>query len=161
MIPAIIAAIPSIIKLFDSDDRKEGVLKLTNTVVKEASSKLGVKLETKQDVISHLNKNPQDALKLREIEATHLENIMKLKLDDVAGARNHQILLQNSNAPIWVKLNRTILSQVTLLLCFALFFFVINGDIQLENSNVALIVGGALGYVSQILSFFFSSAEQK
>lgn len=93
MIPiatAVIGAIPSLIKLFDSDSRADGVKELTQTVVQEAGKKLGVDFKTKNDVVSHLNSNPEDAVKLREIETAHLQAIAQLDLKNKKEDNRHK-----------------------------------------------------------------------
>jgi hypothetical protein len=47
----------------------------------------------------------------------------------------------------------------TVLAVFALFGLLLNGNLSIENSNVAMIVGFAGGYVTQILSFYFGSSK--
>ena len=116
--------------------------------------KEGIKKVTGID-LSKKKPTKEEIQQIREMEVA----IKNQVLEDRKNARSHSIGIQNSNAPMWVKLNKTLTGQVTILLCFTLFFFVLSGDIDLQNSNVALIVGASIGYVSQILSFLFGSTE--
>jgi len=89
MITALITAIPSLIKLFDSDSRDSGVKELTNTVIGQVSEKLGIDFTSGKEVISHLEGRPEDAIKLREIEASHIESIAKLDLENKIEDNRH------------------------------------------------------------------------
>jgi len=85
LIPTLISSIPSIIKLFDSDDRKEGVKELTSVAIGEASKALGVPIQNKEELYTHLNANPQEVIKLKRIEADtklQMEQIGLLKIQE-------------------------------------------------------------------------------
>ena len=74
VLPAIISAIPSIIKLFDSDERKQGVKELTGQAINEAGKALGLQFNSQDELINHLNANPIEVLKLKQLESdTQLE----------------------------------------------------------------------------------------
>ena len=74
VLPAIISAIPSIIKLFDSDERKQGVKELTGQAINEAGKALGLQFSSQDELINHLNANPIEVLKLKQLESdTQLE----------------------------------------------------------------------------------------
>jgi hypothetical protein len=74
ILPAVLSAIPSIIKLFDSDDREQGVKELTGQAVSQASQLLGVNFNSSNELLEHLNTNPVEVLRLKQLEAdTKLE----------------------------------------------------------------------------------------
>lgn len=65
----IIASIPAIIKLFDKNERKQGVQELTGNVLAEASRMLGVEFKDDKDLITYLNSKPDEVVKLKQLEA--------------------------------------------------------------------------------------------
>jgi len=93
MIPLapIIAAIPSLIKLFDKDDRKEGVQELTGSVLSEASKMLGVPVKSKDELLTHLNKNPNEVMKLKQLE---YDTEIKLIVLDVEAIKSVNTTMQ-------------------------------------------------------------------
>lgn len=117
---------------------KEGIKKVT-----------GIDLEKKTKI------TPEERKAIINAEVQIKKQIQK----DRQNARANEENIQNSKAPFLVKINKTIISQTTLALCFLLFFFVLTNKFDLQNSNVSLIVGACIGYVSQILSYYFGSAE--
>ena len=69
ILPIVLSAIPSIVKLFDEDDRKEGVKELTGDVISQASQLLGIpQANNKDELIAHLNANPDEVIKLKQLE---------------------------------------------------------------------------------------------
>lgn len=80
IIPALISAIPSIIKLFDSDEREEGVKDLTTIAISKASEALGIPFGSKDELINHLNDNPEVVYKLKQLEYDTKELMLKYKL---------------------------------------------------------------------------------
>ena len=117
---------------------KEGIKKVT-----------GIDLQGKAEI------TPDERKAIIDAESQIKQQVFK----DRESARKNEENIQNSNAPFLVKINKTIISQITLALCFILFFFVLTNQFNLQNSNVSLIVGACIGYVSQILSYYFGSAE--
>ena len=74
LLPVILSALPSIVKLFDSDDRKEGVKELTGQAVSKASELMGINFNSSTELLTHLNENPVEVLKLKQLESdTKLE----------------------------------------------------------------------------------------
>jgi hypothetical protein len=78
ILPTIISAIPSIIKLFDSDERKTGVKELTGQAIHQASKIMGINFNSGNDLLAHLNTNPSEVLKLSQ-----LEDDTKIKMEKV------------------------------------------------------------------------------
>ena len=107
LIPTVISAIPSLIKLFSSDSRSDGVKELTQTVVQEAGKKLGITFGTKEEVLTHLNSNPEDAIKLREIETSHLQAIAKLKLENKKEDNRHKESKEQNITSRWDSDNKS------------------------------------------------------
>lgn len=157
---AVISAIPSIMKLFDSDSRSDGVKELTNTVVGEVGKKLGVEFKTKEDVVKHMATNPEDAVKLREIDAKFKTDIEKMYLEDKQSARDTSVALQESTANWLVKSTGSMIAIGTIIASFTLFVLLLIGTIDMANPAVTLILGFAGGYITQILSFYFGSSKQ-
>lgn len=76
----LLTAIPSIIKLFSSNERKEGVKELTANVINTASDLLGTQLNTKDELFNHLSNNPLEVIKLKQLEYDTEEQMLKYKL---------------------------------------------------------------------------------
>lgn len=86
MIPAVLAAtLPSLIKLFTSDDKSEAVKDVTSVVVSKAAKALGIKNNSigKEDILKHLESNPKDTVKLKEIEREFEVKIRELDLKEL------------------------------------------------------------------------------
>ena len=75
-------AAPSIYKLFTSDDKTEAVKDLTKNVLTNASDLLGVKVETKDDLVKHLGENPELTIALKKLDNEYAIRIEELKLED-------------------------------------------------------------------------------
>lgn len=81
MIGSLIAAAPALIRLFTDDDKSKAAIDLTKTVAKEASNALGIEAKDENDVMKHLESNPQDVLKLKELENRYKYDIKKLEFE--------------------------------------------------------------------------------
>ena len=114
-------------------------------------------VEPKQEkIIAHLEANPEEAMKLRELEL----NAKKLIFADIASARDMNIRVQEMGSFL-AKNTSHILALVVIGLCFSLFYLVLIGAITLSEGNVGMLIGGGIGFVTQILSFYFGSSEVK
>ena len=141
---AVIAAIPSLIKLFSSDSRSDGAKELTQAVVQEAGKKLGINFTTKEDLVTHLNSNPEDATKLREIETSHLQAIAKLKLENKKEDNRHIESKEQNITNRWnsdneadsrfAKLIRPVL--VAFLVSFSVVMALIDGNIVYMSNAI-------------------------
>jgi hypothetical protein len=161
LVAGALSAIPSIVKLFDSDSRGDGVRELTDTVVNEASKALGVE-PTKKSIEDKLNSNPEDVLKLRDIELKYATDIESLRLQDVANARETSIKRQESKDWL-VRVTGSIIALLTILFAFALDSFILyeafkNGITEL-NPIVTLIAGYSSARAIQVLSFYFGDSK--
>lgn len=78
----LLSSAPALYKLFTSDDKSEATKELTMNVVKTAATKLGVPLNTKEDLLQEIAKNPDVVVKLKELENHYALRIEELKLED-------------------------------------------------------------------------------
>jgi hypothetical protein len=147
----LLSVVPSIINLINSNDKTEATINLINDVAET----LGVE-PTKEKITAHLEANPEDAIKLRDIEL----EAKKLIFADIANARDMNVKLQQNGSYI-AKNTASILSLAVVGLCFCLFYLVLMGELTLGEGNVGMLIGGAIGFVTQILSFYFGSSEIK
>lgn len=155
--------LPSLVKLFDSDERKEGVRELTQTVVKEASKVLGVPLKDKDDLINTINANPELAIKLKAIENKHSFDIEKLYLEDVKDSRKSDIDRQNSKASKIVKVTGSLIALFTVLSAFILDVVILTmvfNDLKVDPI-ITLIAGANNIKAGQVLSFYFGSSKNE
>jgi hypothetical protein len=173
IIAGVISAIPSIIKLFDSDDRDQGVKELTNTVVKEAGKALGVDFKSKDEVVTHLNANPQDAIKLREVETQHLQKMGQLQLDGkLAVFRHEETIRGQAHDSYRIKSNQAdkiadqiIVYNLPVIALLVLANVVIVHFLKDEATLIAIssqVIGIAIGKLfaerQAIVNFFFGSS---
>jgi hypothetical protein len=78
----LLAAAPGIYKLFTSDDKSEAVKDLTKDVLKTAGEKLGINIDSKDDLTKHLETNPESVIKLKQMEYDYSVKIQNLTLED-------------------------------------------------------------------------------
>jgi len=78
----LLSSAPALYKLFTSDDKSEATKELTMNVVKTAATKLGVPLNTKEDLLQEIAKNPDVVVKLKELENHYALEVEELKLED-------------------------------------------------------------------------------
>lgn len=77
----LLSAAPSLYKLFTSDDKNDAVKELTTNVVTTAAKELGVPLNTKEDLLQEITKNPDAVIKLKELDNQYALRIEELKLE--------------------------------------------------------------------------------
>ncbi len=75
-------AAPSIYKLFASDDKTEAAKDLTKNVLTNATDLIGVKVDTKDDLVKHLGENPELVVALKKLDNEYALRIEELKLED-------------------------------------------------------------------------------
>lgn len=80
---AVATAIPSIIKLFDEDERKDGVSELTSNILTQAGQLFGVNFESKDQLLEHLNANPNEVIKLKQLEAETQIKLVELDIETI------------------------------------------------------------------------------
>jgi len=117
--------------------------------------KTGIDL-SKKDKLSQ-----SEILKLKEFENKNKEFLLKqieLANADRDSARNMNIELSKSDSWL-VKNTGSILALFVTLSTFILFGLLLNGNLTIDNPNVALIAGFVGGYVTTILSFYFGSSK--
>ena len=83
MLSALLAAAPSIQKLFTSDDKDEAVKDLTGQVVKSAADALGITATKKEDILDHISANPEAVYKLKKLEQDFELRIKELDLKEL------------------------------------------------------------------------------
>lgn len=161
-LPAVISAIPSIVKLFSKDEREQGVKDLTGTVLNEASNALGIEIKSKNDLVDTLNQNPELAIKLKEIDRAYQTKIEELYYQEKANARETSIKRQESKDWI-VRTTGSIIALATVFFAFILDAFILyeafkNGITEL-NPIVTLIAGYSSARAIQVLSFYFGDSK--
>ena len=77
----LLSTAPSLFKLFTSDDKSDAVKELTTNVVTTAAKELGVSLNTKEDLLQEITKNPDAVIKLKELDNQYALRIEELKLE--------------------------------------------------------------------------------
>lgn len=107
ILPAIIGAIPSIIKLFDSDDREQGVKELTGQAISEAQKLFGVNFNSTDELLQHLNANPDEVVRLKQLESkTQLKmqelGIIELQEDTKRIESVNETIQQETKSEHWV-----------------------------------------------------------
>jgi len=123
--------------------------------VEVLKEKTGIDL-SKKDRLSQ-----SEILKLKEFENKNKEFLLKqieLANADRDSARNMSIELSKSDSWL-VKNTGSILALFVTLSTFILFGLLLNGNLTIDNPNVALIAGFVGGYVTTILSFYFGSSK--
>lgn len=78
----LLSVAPSLYKLFTSDDKSEAVKDLTKNVVTTAAKEFGVELNSKDDLLAEIIKNPDAVLKLKELDNQYALKIEELKIED-------------------------------------------------------------------------------
>lgn len=122
-------------------------------VIKE---KTGIDLSKKQ------NLSQEDILKLKEFENKNKEFLLRETeafLKDKQNARNMAIEISKNGKDWLVRNTGSLIALFVVTAVFILFGLLLNGNLSIENSNVAMIVGFTGGYVTQILSFYFGSSK--
>ncbi len=123
--------------------------------VEVLKEKTGIDL-SKKDRLSQ-----SEILKLKEFENKNKEFLLKqieLANADRDSARKMNIELSKSDSWL-VKNTGSILALFVTLSTFILFGLLLNGNLTIDNPNVALIAGFVGGYVTTILSFYFGSSK--
>lgn len=80
---AIISAIPNLINLFTSNDKKQATADLAKTVASQAADILGIEDKSPSGVLDAISKDPQLAYKLKELESKHEIAIKQLDLKEL------------------------------------------------------------------------------
>lgn len=97
----LLAAAPGIYKLFTSDDKSEAVKDLTKDVVKTAGEKLGIDFKDKDDLVKHIQENPQTVIELKKLEYDYSISIEKLKLEDKKLDYEHENTQEQNRTDRW------------------------------------------------------------
>lgn len=141
---ALAATLPSIINLFNSDSKDEAVEQLTNTVVQTAATKLGLNTNSvgKEDIVRHLESNPRDAVKLKEIESMYKLEIERLNLEKLKTQEENitkRWISDNNKGSTFAKLLRPTLTAFLVFVCVLLAVLDGNiGDFNIKEHWVTL-----------------------
>ena len=124
--------------------------------VKMIADKLGVEA-TEDAVRDHLVHNPQDAVKLQEIDLAKLQ----AHHAEMDSARKREIeVAGNANVPLLNKLVTPILALGVVGLSFALFAVLIFVNVTSETKDILIYILGVLSAaVTQILGYYFGSSQ--
>jgi len=109
----------------------------------------------------NLDKKPSEAEKrIIEENMAFVKQEVELMYADKQSAREMAMTV-STNAKDWLVRNTGSMIGLSVIgLSFTLFYMLLSGGLSIENSNVAMIVGFAGGYVSQVLSFYFGSSKE-
>ena len=119
----------------------------------------GIKKATGIDLSTKKELTPNERQLLIASEQRILRETELIYIDK-QNARNMSIELSKSNS--WLLKNAgSLIALFVVSACFGLFVLLLKGSLSIENSNVAMIVGFAGGYISQILSFYFGSSKEQ
>lgn len=97
----LLAAAPGIYKLFTSDDKSEAIKDLTKNVVNTAGEKLGIDFKDKDDLVKHIQENPQTIIELKKLEHDYSISIEKLKLEDKKLDYEHENTQEQNRTERW------------------------------------------------------------
>ncbi|MFA4871348.1 MAG: hypothetical protein WC623_24330 [Pedobacter sp.] len=103
----------------------------------------------------------ESILKLREFEATHAEELLKLQIEDTKSAREKEVALATSaETPLLNKLIAPILALGTIVLAFGLFYAMMFLNMGANNEKIALYLLGVLSSITiQIYGYYFGSSS--
>ena len=122
--------------------------------VKMIADKLGVPADEKS-IEAHLKAHPEDAAKLAEIDLQK----MQTRAGEMQNARQRELDLVNSAAPLINKLVTPVLALGVTLLTFLLFAVIIFVDVNPMSKDILIYILGVLSAaLTQILSYYFGSS---
>jgi hypothetical protein len=122
--------------------------------VKMIADKLGVPANEKA-IEAHLKAHPEDAAKLAEIDLQK----MQTQAGEMQNARQRELDLVNSAAPLINKLVTPVLALGITLLTFILFAVIIFVDVNPMSKDILIYILGVLSAaLTQILSYYFGSS---
>lgn len=122
--------------------------------VKMIADKLGVPADEKS-IEAHLKAHPEDAAKLAEIDLQK----MRVQGEEMQNARQRELDLVNSAAPLINKLVTPVLALTVTLLTFILFGVIIFVEVNPISKDILIYILGVLSAaLTQILSYYFGSS---
>ena len=101
----LLSAAPSLYKLFTQDDKSEAAIELTKNVVTTAAKEFGVELNSKDDLLQEIAKNPEAVLKLKELENQYALRIEELKFENKKLEYEHENTQEQDRTDRWVSDN--------------------------------------------------------
>jgi hypothetical protein len=122
--------------------------------MKMIADKLGVPADEKS-IEAHLQAHPEDAAKLAEIDLQK----MQARAGEMQSARQRELDLVNSAAPLINKLVTPILALTVTMLTFLLFGVIIFVEVSPLSKDILIYILGVLSAaLTQILSYYFGSS---
>lgn len=115
---------------------------------------VGAGMQILDKVIPDPKEREAAKLKLEELRVNGELDEIKIHADDRASARQMQAQTR-SYAP-------SILAGVVLLSAFAIIIYTLSGNVSLTGESgllIGTIVGGVMGYVTQVLNYYFGSSS--
>lgn len=97
----LLSSTPAIYKLFTSEDKSEATKELTKSVIATAAKEFGVELNSKDDLLNEITKNPEAVIKLKEIDTAYALRIQELKLEDKKLDYNHENTQEGFKTEKW------------------------------------------------------------
>ena len=125
-------------------------------VVSMIAKQFGVE-DTVEAVTKHLQANPDDAIKLKELDLKELEVHAK----DRDSARIREVeLAKSEHAPYINKIVTPVLALGVMVLSFSLFATLIFVDVKPEAKDILIYILGVLSAaVMQVLTYYFGSSQ--
>ena len=168
MLSALLAAAPSIYKLFTSEDKDEAIKDLTGQVVKGAADALGIQATNKDEIINHISQNPEAIYKLKKLEQDFELRIKELDLKD------KELQLEDKSLSVEVfKDDNSIQKNLVKHINFQFYFVVLLGIITLfatayfiPDKGLAMAISGFVSGLMTLVTnrvmavdgFFFGSS---
>lgn len=165
---AAISAIPSLIKLFTSDDKTEAVVELAE----QAGNALGIESGDPDDVLSYISDNPEAVVRLKELELDaeklileelreryrHEERTTEMEIDDRKDARSRQI--RHEEATGQTDYNLYVLAWLTVAGFFGLISLLIFVPLPPGSNNIVYMLLGALSTnATSVYQYFFGTSK--
>lgn len=125
-------------------------------VVSMIAKQFGVE-DTVEAVTKHLQANPEDAIKLKELDLKELEVHAK----DRDSARIREVeLAKSEHAPYINKIVTPVLALGVMALSFSLFATLIFVEVKPEAKDILIYILGVLSAaVMQVLTYYFGSSQ--
>lgn len=131
------------------------------TVVGLITSVFGGDPKNTNDLIKRITADPESAVKLAQIQADNIVQLQTIELqrlqvgfNEIASARQREVNLAEQNAKTGhINFTQDILAISIVMLSFSYFFCCFYFP-QYKNE---IVMGGAIGFVSQILGYYFGN----
>ena len=125
-----------------------------NVVVSGVKKVTGIDLDKKTELTA------DEIERIKKAEFTIGEELKQILIDK-QNARLANVAIQNSDTGWLVKNTGSMIALMIIIAVFGLFGLLLNGQLDIANSNVALIAGFSGGYVSSVIAFYFGSSKNE